>query len=262
MSRLLRTALACLLALGTATARAGTATDRFEIAGIRTGMTEAEVVAALKAHDATLQLQRTLAHYTYRDGVTSHRSPEYLSQIFAAPRDTVAHPERIRVMFSSAPGEARVVSVSRELGLRQPPTAAQLEQQLLQKYGAPLYRRTSGKDVTFDLAMVWEEAGRPNCWRTLPTDSNMPAVSGPSQGPIADYILDGQRRGKLPRVDVAQCGRGLRAQVVGDPARTLIVRMSDLGAWAASDLAASRWVEGLRQEAERARLAGGKTPKL
>ena len=33
--------------------------------------------------NATLQLQRTLAHYTYRDGVTSHRSPEYLSQIFA-----------------------------------------------------------------------------------------------------------------------------------------------------------------------------------
>jgi hypothetical protein len=262
MYRLLPIAFTCLLGLVAASSHAGTASDRFEIAGLRTGMTETEVVAALKAHDAGLQLQRTLGHFTYRDGVTTHRSPDYLSMIFAAPRDTVAHPERIRVMFGAPPGDARVVSVSRELGLRQPPTAAQIEQQLVQKYGPPLYRRAAGSGATFDLGMVWEEEARPNCWRMVPQDLNVPAVSGPSQGPIAEYILNGQRRGKLPRVDVAQCGRGLHAQVVGDPVRTIIVRMSDLGAWAASDLAASRWVEGLRQEAERARLAGGRVPKL
>lgn len=241
---------------------AGTASERFEIAGLRTGMTEAQVVAALKAHNPALQLQRTMGFYNYRDGVNSHRSPEYLSILIAVSQGSQGAQERIWVMFSSLPGEQRVISVSRALDLQQPPTAAQLEAQVLQKYGPPLFRSARGSGVTLDMDVVWEEAGKPNCWRTTPQDLNVPAAMGSSQGPIADYILNGQKIGRLPRIDPANCGKGLAAKITGDPARRLLVKMSDLGAWAASDLAAARWVDGLRKEAENARLASGKAPKL
>ena len=83
--------LACVAA---SHAVAGTPADRLDVVGIRTGMTEAEVMAALKAHNPGLQLKRTMGFYTYRDGVTTHRTPEYLRILQALPRDPLTEPGR------------------------------------------------------------------------------------------------------------------------------------------------------------------------
>lgn len=230
-----------------------------DIVGLRFGMDDAQATAALKAHVPTATLTRTSGIYRYRDGVNQHETPPYPKAISARVQDPS---EDIVVLFSSAPGPQRVIGVMRTVSLKNPPTHAQLLQQLTQKYGTPtVQNRGPGAGAALQTRLAWGEPGKPTCWRTLPNATAFPTASANAGNELVGALRHAQKKGVAP-ADITQCGYVVGATVIGDPAHRLQIEMSDLGAWAASDLQAQQWVGDLQKKAEQARLAKGSGPRL
>lgn len=243
-------------ALSNGAAHAQTGPD---IVGLRFGMDEAQATAALKAHLPAATLIKTNGIYRYRDGVNQHETPPYPKAITARGQDPA---EDIVVLFSSAPGPQRLISVMRTISLKNPPTHAQLLQQLTQKYGTPtVQNRGPGSGAALQTRLAWGEPAKPTCWRTLPNATAFPAASANAGNELVGSLRAAQKKGVAP-ADITQCGYVVGATVMGDPVHRLQIEMSDLGAWAASDLQAQQWVAELQKKAEQSRLAKGSGPKL
>ncbi|MEF7613839.1 hypothetical protein V4F39_07945 [Aquincola sp. MAHUQ-54] len=224
----------------------------FDVVGVRPGMTEAEAMSALTAHRLGMRVQKRSMNYNFRDGVQQLNTESFLHEVLVTYDDAQGR-EDFRLYFSPLPSASRIVSVSRNVSLKAPPTQAQLGAQLIQKYGAPT---VTGKSYA-DLNLTWGESGKPMCWRSNPKAT----VIGDGQGDITDYLRKEQAKGKVPN-DFSQCGLAVAANLVGEPVRQLVVRITDYGAWATSQQKAKEWVEQQRQEAVKARLSKGDGPKL
>ncbi|QHE84889.1 hypothetical protein [Hydrogenophaga sp. BPS33] len=244
----------CLTAVAAAGASIlpATAQSAFDVVGVRPGMTEAEAMSALTAHRPGMRVQKRSMNYNFRDGVQQINTESFLHEVWVIYDDAQGR-EEFRLYFSPLPSASRVVSVYRNVTLKAPPTQAQLSSQLTQKYGAPT---VTGKNYA-DLNMTWGESGKPMCWRSNPKAT----VIGDGQGDITDYLRKEQAKGRVP-ADFSQCGVALAANLVGEPVRQLVVRITDYGAWAATQQKAKDWVEQQRQDAVKARLSKGDGPKL
>lgn len=234
------------------------AQDGPDIVGLRLGITEDQAMSALKAHAAGMQFKRMLRSYSFSDGVKGHSTPQHLQMIQAATIAGVDSSERFQLLFSSPPGEQRLISITRDTRLANPPTAAQLEAQLIEKYGPPLDSNSIKAPVR--TTIVWAEKGKPTCWRSTQKTTVFTSASS-GAGSVLNGMRNAQSRGIAPK-DLSQCGHAVGALIEGEPARSLRVYMTDFAAWAVSDQGAEAWVDGLRQDATRARLSAGSGPKL
>lgn len=227
-----------------------------DVVGLRFGMDEAQVRAALKAHVPNAFMMETKGSYRYRDGSAQHETPPYLSKLTAkvdSPR------EQIIVVFSSAPGPQRLVGVLREVALKDPPTQAQMLQQLTDKYGTPtVLNRGKSPGAAMQTSVVWGEAGKPMCWRDQPGTTVFPWDAGSE---LVNWLRHMQKKGIAPP-DLSQCGYAVGAKIQGEPVHQLVVTMGDVGAQATSSLQAQQWVSELQKKAEQERLARGTGPKL
>ncbi len=228
------------------------AQSTFDVVGVRPGMTEAEAMSALTAHRPGMRIQKRNMNYNFRDGVQQINTESFLHEVWVTYDDAQGR-EDFRLYFSPPPSASRVVSVSRSVSLKAPPTQAQLSSQLTQKYGAPT---VTGKNYA-DLNLTWGESGKPMCWRSNPKAT----VIGDGQGDVTDYLRKEQAKGRVPN-DYSQCGVAVAANLVGEPVRQLVVRITDYGAWATTQQKAKDWVEQQRQDAVKARLSKGDGPKL
>ncbi len=240
------------LAVAGASLLPATAQSTFDVVGIRPGMTEAEAMSALTAHRSGMRIQKRSMNYNFRDGVQQINTDSFLHEVWVTYDDAQGR-EDFRLYFSPLPSASRVVSVMRNVSLKAPPTQAQLSSQLTQKYGTPT---VSGKNYA-DLNLTWGEPGKPMCWRSNPKAT----VIGDGQGDITDYLRKEQAKGKVP-ADFSQCGVAIAANLVGEPVRQLVVRITDYGLWATTQQKAKDWVEQQRQDAVKARLSKGAGPKL
>jgi hypothetical protein len=220
-------------------------------------MTEAEVLQAIKAFDANAQVRRSMARYSYSDGVNSFNTPEFLSKLVVSGV--------VSALFSSPPSEPRVYAVARAGSPDQPPTGEQFRSALVAKYG-PV-------GVTAPTLAQWNEQGKPTCTvvkdrsgRLVPDTSN----KGTMIPDIAVKTLEQHARQKYPAmvlsmgssIDAARCGTVLRYEWSGEPVRSFEAMMIDQGALVAASRQSMEWVKRLEAEAVRKRQARGTAPKL
>jgi len=239
--------LACLFVMWPcATVFAQTADD---VVGLRLGMSEDQVIAALEAHDPAARIEVYEASYNFNDGATLQQSPPFLDFI----RAHGAAGERITVKFAPGAGPPRAVSIIRGTVMNQaPPTRAQLVAALEGKYGAPNETgRASGMP-----AMLWLDGDKTNCV----VDSGVGYIA-PS--PDTPDFMGWLARSPGAADNGAGCARVLLAQLdINDPVRLLTLILTDIAGWAAAEIAAQDWVEQLEVEAVEARKARGAAPRL
>lgn len=248
----------------------GVSAEKLDITGIKLGMTEAEVMRAIKAFDANAQLvNKRMAHYPYTDGVTGFQTPAFLDELEFRAGDS-----RFRIWFASPPAEPRVYAIHRySRGNKTPPTRQQFATALTAKYGPAQthFLPNTGTNVT-----QWTEQGEPVC--AVSTNTRI-AVDGGNETllpPRAVEVLEGMGRSQHPNlrrtmgtsVDVARCGTVLRYTWGGpasDPAFPIsefYVWLVDQGGMIAKHRQSARWVEQLEAEAVRKRQGQGVTPRL
>lgn len=267
----IRTFVLCALFGMAAPAHAqGVSAEKLDITGIKLGMTEAEVIGAVKAFDPNGQVvRRLLAHYPYSDGVNGFQTPDFLTELEFETDDS-----QFRVWFASPPAEPRVYAIHRySRGNKTPPARDQFVSALSSKYG-PVeihYIPNTGTNVG-----QWSEQGKPEC--AVSTSARI-AIDGSNQTllpPRAAEVLEGMAKSRNPNllrtmgtsVDAARCGTVLR-YTWGGPADDAVFPISefyvwlvDQGAMVAMERRSAEWVKQLETEAVRKRQGQGATPRL
>ncbi len=268
--------LGAAMVLGAATGSAasaqtqGVSADKLDITGIKLGMTEAEVMRAVKAFDANAQLvNKRMAHYPYSDGVTGFQTPAFLNELEFRTGDS-----QFRIWFASPPAEPRVYAIHRySRGNKTPPTRQQFATALTTKYGPAQthYLPNTGTNV-----VQWTEQGKPVC--AVSTNARI-AVDGGNETllpPRAVEVLEGMGRSQHPNlrrtmgtsVDVARCGTVLRymwggpANDTAFPISEFYVWLVDQGGMVTMERQSAQWVKQLEAEAVRKRQGQGVMPKL
>lgn len=243
-----------------------TADDRFDIVGLRLGMTHAEVTRALTAHGVTpSNIHETVEAFGYSDGIKKdHRTEPFLARIDASTSTLVVGSRRksdsLTIVFSPPPQGGRVVAVTRMISNRvDPPTSKQFAQALSEKYGQPYDASIGGKWMF--------GAGSQNC---IP--NGMPRISGRDKQSILDVVLR-KRAGRfdtsffvnhqVKRLDDCANILEYRVGTLDDrPASQVTATMVDVQSWVKATLAADGWVNGLREQAVKQREGGASKPVL
>jgi hypothetical protein len=228
-----------------------------DIGGLQLGMTPDQVRAALKAFDAGLKITEVSGYFTYSDGANhALQTPQFLDKLEAKPSG--GYSTSFIVYFSTSTSDPRVIAVTRMTASQTPPTAAQFETSLQEKYGKP-----SARIPLSDL--VWEEPGKPQCTRNINYKKEMEVnITGLTRETVPQYLQLRRRTAanKLPS-DLTQCGAYLHVTRFNeDPVRRFNVVLIDLGAVMKSEENGSAWVEKLAAEAVAKRTAQGTVPKL
>lgn len=242
-----------------------TADARFDVVGLRLGMTQNEVMQALAAHGvAPSDIHQTQEVFGYSDGVKNdHRTEPFLARIEAGKSTLVGgrrKSDTLTIVFSPPPRGGRVVAVMRMTNNPvDPPTGKQFAQALYEKYGQPDDANIGGKWLF--------GAGTQNC---LP--NGMPRVTGRDKQSILDGVLR-KRAGKfdtsffvnhqVKRLDDCANILEYRVGTLDDrPATRVTASMVDVQAWVKATLAADEWVDGLREQAVKQRQGGASKPVL
>lgn len=236
----------------------------WDMAGVKLGMSEAEVRAAFTAYDPKGKILAGNNSYTYSDGLNTHRTPNFLNTMeIRVTRLAMWTP--IKVWFSGPEGPARVIAIARNEGnLPNPVTQGQFLQGLQAKYGPPT-------GLWSGVLPYWEAAGRPSCISTQHKDrvdlGDFPQVTtGQKSLDQAVGLLEAraQQGGSFygPRpADLRQCGIFMYYTAV-DPVTLFTGGMYDVGAIVATQRARQAWVEKLRSEAVQKRQGQGQAPRL
>ncbi len=239
--------------------------DQMDIAGIRIGMTEAEVRAALASFDPQLEIADIWAAFNYSDGVNHVlKSPEFLDRLEAHQASQGA---TIRVYFSGPNEDVLAIGVGRSALMSNPPTSTQFMESLVAKYGPP-----SGFSRTGTSQPVWEGRSKVSCVRGRDYQDNVviDLSAGLGESLLAnaateDYLIkrsaSNTGRGLIPS-DPTICGVYLSYYFVGDPVREFQAEMYDLGAMVATERSRSAWVDQLQSQAIQKRQAQGEAPRL
>ncbi len=242
----------------------GTTEDKLEIAGVRIGMTEVQVRAALAAFDPDLEVTSIMGVYTYSDGVNvGLRTPEFLDRLegHKGGRGNVS----IKVLFSGPGNDVRVIAMSRQAHTPNPPTQAQFTQSLIDKYGQP-----AGFNRASPGSPVWEGAGKPSCIRARDSKGQVAIDYGSSIGAsdfmqgerVEDLLRSGTTVQGLRPTDLTRCGTFLSYYLPREPVTSFQAYLYDLGAIVVTHRSRAAWVEQLQVEAVRKRQAQGQTPRL
>lgn len=246
-------------------AQSTTPLSRMDIAGVRIGMTEAEVVKAIQAFDPGAKMSsRSMAYVPYFDGVNHLQTPEFLEQMgFRTANGGIG------VYFTSPPSEPRVFAVSRRESPTQPPSAAQMLSALTTKHGPFNVRsvpRAGGGAVVH-----WDEEGKAQCLVTKDgKGQRVPSLNamGTLLPPNAVKVLEQQARQDVfrealgPARDASRCGTVLRYEWGSEPVRSFEAWLVDQGGMVAANRRSVQWVEQLKAEAVRKRQGQGAAPKL
>lgn len=240
--------------------------DKMGIAGVRIGMSEAEVVKAIQSFDANATVKRVMAEFPYFDGVNSLQTPAFLDHLAIKTSDS-----GLSVWFASAPSTPLVIAVFRRSGLAQPPGSEQLLSSLTAKYGPVTARnpvRPGGQTVAH-----WSEDDKPQC--SIDKDGNGQLVPwnnamGTLLIPNAVNVLEQYGRQRVPHLvaalgnapDVARCGTVLRYEWTREPVQSFEAWLVDQGGMIAASRKSSQWVEELKADAVRKLRGQSATPKL
>lgn len=236
----------------------------WDMAGIKLGMTEAEVKAAFTAYDPKGKVVAGNNSFTYNDGVSTHRTPGFLNSLeIRVTRLAMWTP--IKVWFSGPEGTPRVIAIARNEGnLANPVTQGQFLQGLQAKYGPPT-------GLWSGALPYWEAKGKPSCISTSMKDrvdmGEFPQVTtGHKTLEQAIALLEaraqqgGSYYGPRP-ADLRQCGTFMYYTAV-DPVTLFTGGMYDVGAIVATLRSRQAWVDKLRSEAVQKRQGQGQAPRL
>lgn len=244
---------------------AATPLAKMNIAGVRIGMTEAEVVKAVQAFDVSAKIsKRSVASFPYFDGVNSLQTPEFLDHLGFRTAN-----EGIGVWFTSPPSEPRVFAVVRRGSLAQPPSSDQMLSALTAKHGPFNVRsipRPGGGAIVH-----WDEEGKAQCTVTkersgqrVPSSNAMGTLLVPN----AVKVLEQQARQGVLRealgasMDASKCGTVLRYEWISEPVRSFEAWLVDQGGMIVASRKSAQWVEQLKAEAVRKLQGQGRAPKL
>ncbi|MFT4046589.1 MAG: hypothetical protein QM661_07805 [Solimonas sp.] len=243
----------------------------WDIAGLKLGMTEAQVRAAFRAYDPKGKIIAGNAAIPYSDKVNSFRTPNFLSSMeLRVTRRSIQTP--LKVWFLGTGGEARVIAILRkELNVPDAPTAEQFLQSLTAKYGRP--SATDGVNTP-----IWEESGKPSCIRVShgegapKTINHNPFSSNlENRSDFAKAVAELERwqqggAGSARAVysgDLTRCGAFLYYYgTQNSPVNWFSGAMFDVGAIVAAQRERDAWVERLETEAIRKRESQAQAPKL
>jgi hypothetical protein len=254
----------------------GFAAPDWDILGLKLGMTEAEVRAALQAYDPNGKIGVHQAAFQYSDKINSFSTPAFLSRLELRTTQTsgqVVLPKTfVRVWFSGPTSEARAIAILREeSNVANAPSGEQFLQTLASKYGQPT---VADRNRT----PIWEEQGKPSClWiaygSSLPKEINhtlfssnlihktdfsesVAALERRQQGSSGEIGID------LPP-DLAACGAFLYyLGTTNSPARSFTGAMFDVGAIVATQRARNAWVQQMEDEAVKKREGKAEAPRL
>ena len=246
--------------------------ERMDVVGIRLGMTEAEVMRALKAFSPKMQsANRRLEQFTYSDGVNGFDTPAFLSELEVKTGDS-----HFRIWFAGPPAEPRTYAIMRySRGNPNPPSHQQFAAALVAKHGPATQSRDPSRGANI---AQWGEPGKPVCAVSSNGNSRI-AVDGGNETllpPRAGEVLEGMAQKKNPHLlrnlgapaDVARCGAVLRYLWGGsatDPSVAVpefYVWLVDQGKMVANGRQSTQWVRKLEADAIARRQGKAVTPKL
>jgi len=248
-----------------ALAQTSTPLSRMDIAGVRIGMTEAEVVKAVQAFDPTAKVSsRSMAYMPYFDGVNHLQTPEFLDQLgFRTARGGIG------VYFTSPPSEPRVFAVSRRESPPQPPSGEQMLAALTAKHGP--FNVRSVPSSAGGVVVHWDEEGKAQCLvvkdrkgQRTPSLNAMGTLLPPNAVKVIEqYARQDVFRDALGASrDAAKCGTVLRYEWGSEPVRSFEAWLVDQGGMVLANRRSVQWVEQLKAEAVRKRQGQGAAPKL
>jgi len=211
--------------------------DRFEVLGVRLGMTQSEVEASAASYDPEVKTTIKLSRFSYFDGWKSKSTDDFTkTMIVAFP----AKGGELEVDFSPPPDGGRVVRISRRGGYggrkTEFPPYENFLQSLIQKYGEPeLERRRS--------------AGGELLW-ARPVDKKVCLNTESSWS-----LTVNETNYDLSKPD--ECARllyyNLEPGTPGGPVQRLTAVAIDVAEIVRTDLAASAWLKKLSDEARATR---------
>lgn len=246
-------------------AQTTTPVAKMDIAGVRIGMSEAEVVNAIQAFDSNAKnTSRSVAYFPYFDGVNHLQTSEFLDHMGFR----TAHAD-IGVWFASPPSEPRVLAVVRRSSPAQPPSGEQMLSALIAKHGP--FNVRSVPRAGSGAVVHWDEDGKAQC--TVAKERNGQRVPwsnamGTLLPPGAVKVLEQYARQDVFREalgasrDVTKCGIVLRYEWGSEPVRSFEAWLVDQGGMVTANRKSVQWVEQLKAEAVRKLQSEGKTPKL
>ena len=231
----------------------------FDIVGLKLGMSTTQVQEALKAYGVEPKdIRESRQYYRYTDGVEQFQTEAFVSYINAF-RSRDGSTDALGIFFSANPQNGGVVGVTREMENRtNPTTRRQYVEALRNKYGPPI-----SEDIS---TVQWD----------FPPGKTQCIVGGvgtysPAQPSILKKIYGaniGSRNGVLHTQTVkslSDCASYLTyAMPSGDdsPVTRATAIMVDVAGTADGELSASEWLEGLAEQARKAREAKGAKPEL
>lgn len=235
--------------------------DKFDVVGLKLGMTRDEAIKALTAYGIEpARIQEQLQTYGYSDGVNNASTEPFLMRITTS-RETrvngVRNSDSFTIRFSPPPAGGRVVAIQRlAQNNANPPTNAEYRQALLEKYGEPTEAVLGNRKWMFG-------KGTQDCLpKGLPPDrgSILKMVFMPSGSQVQlDHFLNSRVK------SLDDCANFLKYDIGGadtELARQVRATMVDVQSWVQAELAANAWVEGLRQEAIKKRAGSSAAPTL
>lgn len=236
--------------------------DKFDIVGLKLGMTRDETIQALTAYGIDpAQVQEQQRTYMYSDGVSSANTEPFLYRITTA-KQTKVNGKRVSdsftIHFSPPPEGGRIVSVQRVVENKANPlTNAKYRNALREKYGEATEEAVLGH-------RKWMfGTGTQDCLpKGLPTDRGniLKMVFMPSGSQVQ---LDQFLNSRVKSLD--ECANVLKYDVGGADsqlAKRVSATMVDAQSWVRAELAANKLVEKLRQEAIKKREGRSAKPQL
>lgn len=221
----------------------------FDVAGLKIGMTESEVKAALKSYDPTLKISPVFGYFPYFDGVNHGvRSPEFLDRIETFDK---ANRKEFVIQFSGPPETPKVIGIMRDgLNVENPPAPQQFTSALITKYGKPT--------LTTNGVLLWDQPGKPQCNRRSPQSVGNQMFN---LGNTEQVVTAGKPK-HLP-ANLEECGVFMVYQYPNYQAvKGFIVYVTDVGAYIKSERKTNNWVDSLEKKGQIKAQSSGKVPKL
>jgi len=239
--------------------------EKFDIVGLKLGMTDAQVKKALVDYGIPASdIKETRQFYGYSDGIKSdYRTQEFLSGIGASKSLQADHNESFRILFSPPPEGGRVVAIARNIkNQTNPPTIEQYGKDLQEKYGPTIsHRLTNINQWMFG-------QGSMNCLDSSQSgEFGLPLNTGGILEKVfhaegSRILTDRFRNGRVK--DLNECANMLQYELPRyvSLATSVTATMIDVQSWVKAQLAANAMVESLRQEAIKKREGRGTKPVL
>ena len=234
--------------------------QQFDIVGLKLGMTEREVIAAIKAHDPALKIESAQGRYSYSDGVQQFQTAPFLSHISTRQAAGTSTVGGLIILFTPPPKGGRVWAIERKEPITSnPPTAKQYAAALKRKYGAPTVASSDESQLAWDFPV-----GKPNC---VPRDPGRPAfpVLHPTKEADVAFTLRMWQQKKLAPADLSTCASRLHyllSTTNGQVISSFQAIMYDVGIYSSANDAANREVNRLENQVRKAREGKGQAPKL